>query len=103
MVDAVGGTVKRLVYRFILAGQQCTSATDFVKIARSKTTVIEVTELTEKQINESKIQMEPIFQLIKSVPETKKIHSVKALQNNSISTTTKNQPCELFVFHLIKS
>ncbi|CAF4785853.1 unnamed protein product, partial [Rotaria sp. Silwood2] len=28
--------------------------------------------------------MEPIFQLNKPVPETEKIHSVKAFKNNSI-------------------
>lgn len=94
-MDAVGGTVKRLVYRSILAGQRCTSATEFVKIAQSKTTTIEVAELTQDYIDESKMQMEPIFQLTKSVPETKKIHSVTALTNNSIeyryysSSTTK--------------
>jgi len=84
VVDAVGGTVKRLVYRSILAGQQCTSATEFVKIAQSKTNTIEVAELTQNDIDESKAQMEPIFKSIKTVSETKKIHCVKALPNNSI-------------------
>ena len=84
MVDALGETVKRLVYRSILAGQLCSSATEFVKIAQSKTTTIEIVELTQDCIDESKVQMEPIFRLIKPVPETKRIHSVKVLINNSI-------------------
>ena len=65
MVDALGGTVKRLVYRSILAGQLCSSATEFVKIAQSKTTTTEIVELTQDRTDESKIQMEPIFRLIK--------------------------------------
>ncbi|CAF4696188.1 unnamed protein product, partial [Rotaria sp. Silwood2] len=33
VVDGLGGTIKRLVYRAILSGQQCSSAAQFVKIA----------------------------------------------------------------------
>jgi hypothetical protein len=61
------GTTKRLVYRAILSRQKCTSATEFVQAAKSKATTITVAEL-----DQSKVQMEPIFQVIKSVPETKK-------------------------------
>ena len=96
VVDALGGTAKRLVYRAVLGGQQCASAAEFVLICQSKTTAIEINELTQSDIDASKIQMEPIFQSLKTVPETKKIHSVKALNNNSIeyrfySTSSKKK------------
>ncbi|CAF2572879.1 unnamed protein product [Rotaria sp. Silwood2] len=82
VVDGLGGTIKRLVYRAILSGQQCSSAAQFVKIAQSKTDTINVTELEDIHIENSKAKMEKFFQSIKTVPETKKIHSVKVLQNN---------------------
>ncbi|CAF0766506.1 unnamed protein product [Rotaria sordida] len=84
VVDGVGGTIKRLVYRAILSGQQCSSAAQFVKIAQSKTDSINVIELEDIHIENSKVKMEKIFQSIKTIPETKKIHSVKVLQNNTI-------------------
>ncbi|CAM4821700.1 unnamed protein product [Rotaria magnacalcarata] len=97
VVDAVGGTLKRLVHRAIMSGERCTSAADFVKIAQSKTNTINVMELTQDCINKSKGQLEQLFKATKSVPETKKIHSIKALQNNSIeygyysNTSTKKK------------
>jgi hypothetical protein len=60
------------VYRAILSGQKCTSAPEFVQIAKSKTTMIAVAELYQACIDQSKVQMEPIFQTIKPIPETKK-------------------------------
>lgn len=81
VVDAVGGTLKRIVHRAIMSGERCTSAADFVKIAQSKTNTINVMELTQECIDKSKDQLEQLFKATKSVPETKKIHSIKALQN----------------------
>ncbi|CAF4747389.1 unnamed protein product [Rotaria sp. Silwood1] len=72
VVDAVGGTLNRLVHRAIKSGERCTSAADFVKIAQSKTTTINVMELTQDCIDESKGQLEQLFKATKSVPETKK-------------------------------
>ncbi|CAF2625344.1 unnamed protein product [Rotaria sp. Silwood2] len=84
VVDGIGGSIKRLVYRSILSGQKCTSAADFITIARSKTNNIELCEIEQYRIDNAKIKLERIFQSLKSVPETKKIHSVKVLSNNSI-------------------
>ena len=83
-MDGVGGTIKRLVYMAILSGHRCKSATDFVRIGQSKTTVIELVEMEKYRIDQCKAQLENIFQSDKSVPETKKIHSIKTLGNNSI-------------------
>jgi len=83
-VDALGGVGKRLVYSSILSGTQCQSATDFVTIAKSKTNKIELFEVEQHHIDNSTVQMKQIFQLVKSVPETKKIHSIRVLKNNSI-------------------
>ncbi len=72
MVDGVGGTIKRLVYRAILSGQQCSSAAQFVKIAQSKTDTINVIELEDVHIENSKAKVEKNFQSIKTITETKK-------------------------------
>lgn len=97
VVDGVGGTIKRLVYMAILGGQRCNSAADFVRIGKSKTTAIELVELKQHQIDHCKMQLENIFQSVKSVPETKKIHLIETMPNNSIrlkyysnSNNTKN-------------
>ncbi|CAF0830692.1 unnamed protein product [Adineta steineri] len=84
VVDGIGGTGKRFVYKAVLSGQQCRSAADFVKIAQSKTSSINFFELEESLIEQSKTKMEPIFQSTRTVPETKKIHSVKVIGNNTI-------------------
>ena len=96
-MDGIGSAVKCLAYSAILSGQQCKSAADFIRIAQSKTTAIEIIEIEQYRIDHCKAQLENIFQSLKSVPGTKKIHSVKTLTNNSIeykyysnSTNTKN-------------
>lgn len=84
VVDGVGGVIKRLVYSSILGGQQCTSAADFVAIAQSKTNAIDINEIEQHHIDNSKGQLEQLFQTTKSVPETKQLHSIKVLKNDSI-------------------
>lgn len=84
MVDGIGGNVKRLVYSAIISGKRCQSATDFVRIAQSKTTAIITTEIEQQEIDLLKTYVENTFRGIKPVPETKKIHSINALANNTI-------------------
>ena len=84
VVDGIGGYIKRLVYRSILSGQRYTSATDFINIGRSKANTVELYEIEQYQIDNAKKQLEPIFQSLKSIAETKKIHYVNFLSNNSI-------------------
>ena len=84
MVDGVGGSLKRLVYLAILSGLKCKSAADFVRIGRSKTTTICIDEIEQRKIDDSKAQLEHIFQSVKPVPDTKKIHSIKTIGNNSL-------------------
>ena len=68
----------------ILCGHQCKSAVDFVRVSQPKAAAIELAEMEQHRIDHSKAQLESIFQSVKSVPETKKIHSIKTLSNNSI-------------------
>lgn len=84
VVDGIGGTIKRLVYQSVLSGQQCTSAADFINIGRSKTNNIELYEIKQDQIDNAKKRLEPVFQSLKTLPETKKIHCVNVLSNNVI-------------------
>ncbi|CAF1573778.1 unnamed protein product [Adineta ricciae] len=84
VVDGIGGSLKRLVYLAILSGLQCKSAADFVKIGRSKTAIISIDEIEQHEIDDSKTQLEHIFKSVKPVPETKKIHSIKAIGDNIV-------------------
>ena len=84
VVDGIGGTVKRLVWSAILAGETCRSADDFIQIAKSKTNKIVLVEITENAIQNSKNTLENIFKTIKTIPETQKIHSVKVIDKNTL-------------------
>ena len=102
VVDGIGGVVKRFVYPSILSGQQCQSATDLVTIAQSKTNTIEFFEIEQYHIDNSIVLMEQIFQLVKPVPEMKKIHSPRVLKNNSIEYEyySKSSTKKIFKFHV---
>jgi hypothetical protein len=58
VVNGIGGSVKYLVYRPILIGKECTSTADFVRIAPSKTNTIELNEVEQYPIDNSKQQFE---------------------------------------------
>ncbi|CAF3259812.1 unnamed protein product [Rotaria sp. Silwood2] len=84
VVDGIGGTVKRLVWSAILAGEVCRSAEDFIKIAKKKTKKVILIEITKNNIDTSKNKLESIFKTAKSIPETLKMHSVKVVDNNTL-------------------
>jgi hypothetical protein len=58
VVEGIGGSVKYLVYRPILSGKECTSTADFFRIAPSKTNTIELNEVEQYPIDNSKQQFE---------------------------------------------
>jgi hypothetical protein len=100
VVDGIGGTVKRLVWSAILAGEICRSANDFIQIAKKKTNKIILVETTEDVIQNSKNTLENIFKNIKTVPETQKMHSVKVVDKNTLefrnySTCSQSSDSEL--------
>ncbi|CAF1301997.1 unnamed protein product [Didymodactylos carnosus] len=84
VVDGLGGTVKRLVWSAALADDNCKSAKDFVTLAQQKTKKIIITEITKNAIDNSKLKLENIFKVAKSVPETLKTHSVKVIDNKTL-------------------
>lgn len=62
MVDAISGTVKRLVWQQISTKKdKCESATDFINIAKSKTKLITINEITQEDIDESRTQLHSFF------------------------------------------
>ena len=84
VVDGIGGTVKRLVWSAVLAGEVCRSAEDFVKIAKKKTKKVILIEITKNNIDNSKAKLESIFKTAKLVPETLKMHSVKVVDDDTL-------------------
>ncbi|CAF0941642.1 unnamed protein product, partial [Didymodactylos carnosus] len=86
VVDGIGGTVKRLVWGAVLAGQTCRSAEDFVRIAKQKTNKITLIELTKNDIDASKNKLQNIFAVVKAVPETLKTHCIKVIDNKAIES-----------------
>ena len=74
VVDAIGGTVKRLVWQHLLASKaKCSNATDFVNIAKSKTKVIIVQEITQQDIDKSTPQLRSFFSNMVSVKNIQKL------------------------------
>ena len=58
VVDTIGGTVKRLVGQQILTKKhKCENAADFVNIAKTRTKVITIKEITQENIDESITQL----------------------------------------------
>ena len=85
VVDAIGRTVKRLVWQHLLVSKaKCSNATDFVKIAKSKTKVITVEEITQQDIDKSTAQLRSFFSNTVSVKNIQKLHSVVVLQKDII-------------------
>ena len=84
VVDAIGGVMKRLVWSAILAGEVCRAVEDFIKIAKKKAKKIILIEITKKNIDNSKTNLENIFKTVKTIPETLKIHSVKVVHSNTL-------------------
>jgi hypothetical protein len=62
VVDGIGGNVKRLVWQQILTKKdKCENAADFVSIAKTKTKVIIIEEITQKDIDKSTTQLQTFF------------------------------------------
>ena len=84
VVDGIGGTVKRLVWSAILAGEACRTADDFIQIAKKKTNKIFLVEITEDAIQKSQNTLENIFKNTKTVPETQKMQLVQVININTL-------------------
>ena len=52
VVDAIGGIVKRMVWQEIMTKKHCRSATDFVRIAKTKTIILD--EISQTDIDAAK-------------------------------------------------
>jgi hypothetical protein len=84
VVDAIGGIIKRIVWQEIMTKKQCRSATDFVRIAKTKTNTIILNEISETDIDAAKLKLQQLFATTKSVKDTQKLHSVIAIRPDVI-------------------
>ncbi|CAF4313647.1 unnamed protein product, partial [Adineta steineri] len=84
VVDGVGGILKRLVWLEIMAGKQCSSADDFVKICREKSQTISTILVRQAQLDVTKLTLEKLFSQINSVPDFQKQHHFQALHKDVI-------------------
>jgi hypothetical protein len=84
VVDAIGGIVKRMVWQEIMTKKQCRSATDFVRIAKTKTNTIILDEISQTDIDAAKLKLQQLFATTKSVKDTQKLHNVVAIRPDVI-------------------
>ncbi|CAF1292332.1 unnamed protein product [Adineta steineri] len=85
VVDGLGGTVKRIVWLQVLTNKvRCENASDFINIAKTKTRVIILDEITQQHIDLSKTQLEYLFQNTVAVKDTQKLHSVHVIRTDVI-------------------
>jgi hypothetical protein len=84
VVDAIGGTVKRMVWKEIMVKKQCRSATDFVLIAKRKTNNIIIDEISQGEIDAAKSKLQSLFAKTKSVKDTQRLHNVIAIREDVI-------------------
>ena len=95
VVDGVGDILKRLVWLEIMAGKQCSSAHDFVKICREKSQTISTIFVRQAQLDVTKSTLEKTFSHINSIPDIRKQHHFEALHKDVIQyaeyATSNNQ------------
>ncbi|CAF1442411.1 unnamed protein product [Rotaria sordida] len=78
VVDAIGGSVKRIVWQQILTKKdKCENATDFINIAKTKTKAIIIDEITQEDIDKSKAQLQAFFSNTLSVQISKLIFHIE--------------------------
>ncbi|CAF4697801.1 unnamed protein product, partial [Rotaria sp. Silwood2] len=79
-VDGVGGTVKRLVWRGVMA-KQCVirNAYDFVQYATAVITDINIILIDAQHIKAQSSLLNQRWDGIRAIPDTLKIHYVKSL------------------------
>ena len=82
VVNAIGGIVKRMVWQEIMTKKQCRSATDFVRIAKTKTIILD--EISQTDIDAAKLKLQQLFATTKSVIDTQKLHNVVAIRPDVI-------------------
>ncbi|CAM4795593.1 unnamed protein product [Rotaria magnacalcarata] len=74
VVDAIGGTVKILVWQQILTKKdKCENAADFFNIAKTRTKVIIIDEITQEDIDESITQFHAFFRIQSRTMPSEKI------------------------------
>ena len=61
VVDAIGGIVKRMVWQEIMTKKQCCSATDFARIAKTKTKTIILNEISQTDHRRSEVKTSTII------------------------------------------
>ena len=84
VVDAIGGTVKRLVLQEIMTKKQCKSAAEFEFLAKSKTKTIILHEITQAAIDASEQKLQHLFNETKSVRDTHKVHHLTVVREDVI-------------------
>ncbi|CAF3263065.1 unnamed protein product [Rotaria sp. Silwood2] len=79
-VDGVGGTVKRLVWKGVMAKQRTVrNAKNFAHYANAITKNINIILVNEQDIKSHSALLDQRWNNIKAIPNTLKIHSVKSL------------------------
>ncbi|CAF2377023.1 unnamed protein product [Rotaria sp. Silwood2] len=91
VVDAIGGTVKRLVWQEIMTKQQCKTAACFVRLAKSETNTIILHEITQAAIDASEQKLQQIFNDTRSARDTQKLHYVTAIREDIIECRLYSQ------------
>ena len=84
VVDGLGGTLKRLVWLDIMAGDHCSSARDFVDICQQKSKAVIVGLVQQAQYDSTKFLLENTFKTISGIPDIRKQHHINVLHKNIV-------------------
>ena len=79
VVDGIGGTVKRSVWRAHLAGEIITDATQFYEVATEKCKNIDIQFVQSKTIEEYQGMLDSHWEGISAHPDTKVTHTIRPL------------------------
>ena len=85
IVDGIGGTVKRTVWRHIKAGSShATSAHDFYLVAKETNPNINVEFISKEKIQQSEQKLLHTWKQVRNVPNIRKMHTVRARDAESV-------------------
>ncbi len=97
-MDSIGGTLKRIVWLYVLAANRCRSASEFVRICREKTKTIIVELLQQAQFDVTQARLEKTFQKLVGLPDIRKQHHINVLHKDVIEYALHATRTQKYVF-----
>ena len=103
-VDGIGGEVKRIVRREVLAGKaDVQNSENFLKVASQKCLKTHVMHCTKEDVNKNMPMLDKQWEGIKGIPGTKSLHHIRVLRENAVEVRKLTHSDESCVCHMLRT